>query len=179
MEWNVNSGSAYPHGHLSWWAAGGAEGGLKLPNHKGLEGASHEPRLQVAQRRRNVEMVLEDSWSCTPESSPPHCSRTFSLNLPSRREGKVIRFSSQSFNYFSLIPGSPTGNCFVELCFIWNYGLEPFLFNVGNKLCRNSTYTLGKELPIKHKQMFVLLYADLFVGAFVINCINSIWSSNN
>lgn len=126
MEWNVNSGLAYPHGHLSWWAAGGAEGGLKLPNHKGLEGASHEPRLQVAQRRRNVKMVLEDSWSCTPESSPPHCSCTFSLHLPPRREGKVIHFSSQSFNYFSLIPGSPTGNC-VLLNFVlfgimdWNH----------------------------------------------------------
>lgn len=50
---------------------------------------------------------------------------------------------------------------------------------MGNKLCRNSTYVVGKELPIKYKQMFVHLSEGLFVEGFVISYINAVLSSNN
>lgn len=151
----------------------GGHRGDGAAQHKGPEGAGREPWLQVAQRRRNVKMVLEGSWSCAPESSPAHCTSSLSLHPPPGTEGEVIHFS-QSFNCFSLIPGSPAGNS-VLLNFVlfgimdWNHFY----------LTWETSFTLGKELPIKHEQMFVLLYVDLFVGAFVINCINAIWISNN
>lgn len=48
-----------------------------------------------------------------------------------------------------------------------------------NKLCKNSAYTWGNELPIKYKQMFVHLGENLFMEGFVINCTNAVLSSKN
>lgn len=163
----------------------GAEGELKPPkaaNCDCLKGTGPEPQIPGCSEE-------EECWGGTPgplilysreRCSPLHQGLLASSSPRDRRKRHQLCSCAESFDRFSLIPGIwlRTKSVFCSVRSVWNYGLEPFLLNVGNKLCRNSTYTLGKEHPIKYKQMFVCLSGS-FMGGFVINCVNVISSSNN